>query len=100
MSWLSTYGADNKITDEYNSHPSACWVPNDDTWDVYRRTDTEEKYRYVNMTYAAAQTCVTELQAACPSGTARTVCAKRQNDGNAWYVEVFDIVTGEWALEE
>jgi hypothetical protein len=96
MSWLSTYGTDNKITDEYNTHPSTAWVKEGDTWTPYARTNTEEKYRYVNMTYAAAQTCVTELQAACPVGTVRTACAKRQNDADAWYVEVFDQVHGNW----
>jgi hypothetical protein len=97
MSWLTSYGPDNKITDEYNSYPGTTWVASGSTWTTYARTDTEEKYRYVNMTFAAAQTCVTELQAACPSGTQRTVCAKRQNDADAWYVEVFDKVFGTWA---
>jgi hypothetical protein len=96
MSWLSSYGSDNKITDEYNSRPTVVAVYALGVWTAHTRVDTEEKYRYVNMTLAAAQTCVTELQAACPAGTKRTCCAKRQNDANAWYVEVIDQVTGAW----
>jgi hypothetical protein len=100
MAWLSSYGPDNKITDEYNSHPGTSWTRSGTTWVPHMRIDTEEKYRYMSMTYAAAQTCVAELQAACPAGTTRTVCAKRQNDADAWYVEVFDIVIGTWDPEE
>jgi hypothetical protein len=96
MSWLTSYSDTNKITDEISSRIVKTWQWSGSEWVQYSRTDTESKYRYTSMTSAAADTCVTELLAATPSGTERTAVARRQNDSDAYFVDVNDRVTGTW----
>jgi len=100
MSWLTSYSDTNKITDEIASRVVYTWQWNGSEWIHYTRTDTESKYRYTSMTKDAADTCVTELLGDTPDGTERTAVARRQNDAAAYYVDVNDRVTGEWAEVE
>jgi len=96
MSWLTSYSDTNKVTDEIASRIAYHWHWDGSAWVKYSRTDTESKYRYTSMTKAAAETCVTELLAAAPDGTERTAVARRQNDADAYFVDVNDRVTGTW----
>ena len=94
MAWLATYDDTNKIIDEVTARPDTLILSAGLAYSVMQRTITQTKYRYTSMTAAAAQAGAIALQAACPSGTTRTAVAKRQNDADAWYIEVFDIVYG------
>jgi hypothetical protein len=96
MSWLTSYSDTNKVTDEIASRIVKTWQWSGSEWAQYSRTDTESKYRYTSMTKATADTCVTELLAAAPEGTDRTAVARRQNDADAYFVDVNDRVTGAW----
>jgi hypothetical protein len=97
MAWLTTYTDANKILDESREYTEELIVAVGMTPSVSQRTVTEDQYRYVAMAEDSAQTAMTELLAATPSGTIRQVNIRRQGPSNGYDVCVSDIVYGEWA---
>ena len=97
MAWLTTYTDANKILDESPAYTEQVTFMGSGIAVVSQRTVTEDRYRYVAMAKASAQTAKTELLAAAPSGTTRQVTIRRQGPSNGYDVCVSDIVYGEWA---
>lgn len=96
MAWLTTYDDTNKILDEKTERTDILTVVAG-SFVVYSRTVTEEKYRYVAMAKASAESGMTALLAATPSGTTRQVNIRRQGPSNGYDICVSDIVYGDWA---
>jgi hypothetical protein len=99
MGWLSSYGETNKIVDETHARKQTI-IFAFGAGLILTRTITETRYRYVGMTMAAADSAVTALEASAPENTERTASRRRQNDADAYQVEVCDIVTGAWTNPE
>jgi hypothetical protein len=97
MAWLTTYTDANKILDESPAYTEQVTFLGSGIAVVSQRTVTEDRYRYVAMAKASAQTAMTELLAATPSGTIRQATIRRQGPSNGYDVCVSDIVYGEWA---
>jgi len=97
MAWITTYTDANKILDESFAYTEQVTFLGNEIARVSQRTVTEDRYRYVAMAKASAQTAMTELIAATPSGTTRQVTIRRQGPSNGYDVCVSDIVYGEWA---
>jgi hypothetical protein len=97
MAWLTTYTDANKILDESPAYTEQITFIGSGIAVVSQRTVTEDRYRYVAMAKASAETAKTELLAATPSGTTRQVTIRRQGPSNGYDVCVSDIVYGEWA---
>lgn len=95
MAWLTTYTADNLIVDAECVRTDFLSIPGGYSGGplsrTFSRTVTETKYRYTSMTKDAAIAGAAALQASTPTGTQRTANARRQNDTDAWFIEMFDI---------
>jgi hypothetical protein len=91
MAWLTTYDDTNKIVDSESERQERISYFFG-TPVVYSRTITDQTYRYVGMTYAAAQTCVGAL--ASPTVLCELV---RENDAGAYTVRVNSQTIGDWA---
>jgi len=97
MAWLTTYDDTNKILDESAERTETVTFLGSGIAVVSERTVTEQKYRYVAMAKASAESAMTALLAATPSGTTRQVMIRRQGPANGYDVCVSDIVYGAWA---
>jgi heme oxygenase len=99
MSWLTTYGDDNKVTDGASTRVERLGLFAGTTAHAFERTVSESKYRYISMTQEAAETARSELIAAAAEtpGLNRTATLQKQNDAGAYAVEIIDIQDGAWA---
>jgi hypothetical protein len=96
MAWLTEHSDANKIVDgstgyaysySYRSVDGDGYVTNN-----LRRMVTNAEYRYVGMTYAAAITCMSAMQAA-----GNTASLYRENDAGAYRVVAEIITFGAWS---
>jgi len=100
MGWLTSYDDTNKIIDEVStytdrlSYTAAAGASEDPA--VFVRTVTVSRYRYVGMAYSTAVTC----QGALNNPPNVLASLKRENNGDAYSVEVMDLSIGDWAEEE
>ena len=99
MAWLSSYTDapspptyDNKVIDGATTLTEQFSYVGTTTT-VQQRTVTHTNYRYVGMTKAAADTCMSEVND--PPDVLAS--AKRENDAGAYTVEVLEITRGAWA---
>ena len=97
MAWLTTYTDTNKVLDESRAYTEQLVFIGSGIAAISQRTVTEDTYRYVAMAKASAETAMTELLAATPSGVTRQVTIRRQGPSNGYDVCVSDIVYGDWA---
>lgn len=97
MAWLTTYDDTNKILDESSERIEQITFLGSGIAVVSERTVTEQKYRYVAMAKASAESAMTALLAAAPAGTTRQVMIRRNGPANGYDVCVSDIVYGDWA---
>jgi len=98
MGWLETYDDSNKVVDSVSARVERYKFYTGAALKKFRRVATETKYRYVSMTLAAAESAVVALLSAAPEGTTRTATTTRQNDGDAYQVNVSDFVEGTWEV--
>ena len=98
MAWLTTYDDANKIVDEVVASKRFAHDFRTTPPSRFVSTLSQTKYRYTSMTKDAAVAGVLDLNTAAPAGTQRTAVARRQNDADAWFIEVFDISETAWAL--
>lgn len=98
MAWLTTYDDNNKILDESTERTEQAIFLGAGIAVVSERTVTEEKYRYVAMAKASAESAMTALLAAAPAGTTRQCVVRRNGPANGYDVCVSDIVYGAWAV--
>lgn len=103
MAWIDTYGPGNKIIDEVfvRTERWCAWAGGSGVTDIVRmkRTITETHYRYTSMTEAGAAAGAAEIQAADTILHPITANAKRQNDADAYFIEVVETIITPWALE-
>ena len=97
MAWLTEHSDANKIVDgstgyaysySYRSVDGDGYVTNN-----LRRMVTNAEYRYVGMTYAAAITCMSAMQAA-----GNTASLYRENDAGAYGVRVSGTSYDDWEV--
>lgn len=98
MAWLTTYDDTNKILDESTERTEQVITFGSGSAVISERTVTEDKYRYVAMAKASAESAMTALLAAAPSGTTRQCVVRRNGPSNGYDVCVSDIVYGDWAV--
>ena len=96
MPWLTDYtDANQKVVDEEREDEEtySYYFPNTNTTVVITRTITISQYRYVGMTLAAAQTCMTTIN----DPPTLTAVVRRESAAGSYCVEVTERTAGAWA---
>jgi hypothetical protein len=94
MAWFETYTDTNKIVEGKRHWEDSFTVDTPGIGPVvWTRNFTEETYRYVGMTYAAAVTAAAAIE----DLPLVTATVKRTGAAGSYSVEVSEITRGDWA---
>jgi hypothetical protein len=97
MALFTTATDANKIIDSNDKRGDRLVMAFSEPAVILERSITDLKYRYVAMDYDSACTARDTLISGTPSGTQRTANVVRENFANSYMIQVYDIVTTDFA---